>query len=136
MKKRRELSPAELEIAQRAMAHFQRCKKDNGLTQSKLADAVGMSQSAIGQYLNGEIPFNLPALILLAKEFGCTLQDLDPDCEHILPITPEEKALIAAYRDMTGRHDEASKKALLQVAELSPAYRVTLEHTAKTTPSD
>lgn len=125
-KNRRELTPAELKVAERAMTQFLRCKKESGLTQTKLAESANMSQSAAGQYLNGEIAFNLPTLILFAKQFGCTLQDLDPSCPYLLPANPEENALIAAYRDMKIRHDEGSKKALLQVAELSPAYRVTL----------
>jgi transcriptional regulator with XRE-family HTH domain len=135
-KLRRELTDTEKEAAKRLMRLFTAYKKAQNLTQTKLANRIGMSQSAVGQYLNGEIPLNLPALISFSQEFGCTIQDIDPTCPHIIPTSPEEKALIAAYRDMDYRHDQASKRALLQVAELSGAYRVTLEHNAKKEPAD
>lgn len=134
--KRRELTPQEKANANRLMAIFQCRKKDFGLTQTKLGEMVGMTQSGVGQYLNGELPLNLPALIVFAMALECQIQDIDPECPHQIPTTPEEKGLIAAYRDMKAREDLASQKALLQVAELSAAYRVTLENSAEKAPSD
>lgn len=124
--KRRELTLQETANANRLMSIFQERKKEKNLTQAKLGEMVGMTQSGVGQYLNGEVPLNLPALILFSMALECQLQDIDPDCPHLIPSSPEEKGLLAAYRDMKSRNDSASKKALLQVAELSPAYRLTL----------
>jgi transcriptional regulator with XRE-family HTH domain len=134
--KRRTLTPEELENAARLMAIFHQRKKQNSLTQAKLGEAVGMTQSGVGQYLNGEVPLNLTALILFSMALGCQLQDIDPDCPHLIPTSPEEKGLVAAYRDMKNRKDATSAKALLQVAELSPAYRATLEHNEDTILAD
>lgn len=134
--KRRELDPSERANADRLMAIFQEKKRTDGLTQGKLGDMMGMTQSGVGQYLNGEVPLNLPALLLFSIALEVELQDIDPDCPYLIPTSPEEKGLIAAYRDMKSRDDQASKKALLQVAELSPAYRVTLVNSGEADPAD
>lgn len=124
---RRELTPYEKDCASRLKEIFLH-KKDEGLTQSKLAEKTGMTQSAIGQYLNGKIPLNLEALILFSLHLDCKIQDIDPKNPIFLSIHEEERALISAYWEMKNSGNLAGKQALLQVAALSPAFGLKLPH--------
>jgi hypothetical protein len=75
-------------------------------------------------------------MIMFSIALKCRIQDIDPDCQYLILTTPEEKALNAAYRDLKSRGEVASQKALLGVAELSPAYHLTLERSKETIASD
>jgi transcriptional regulator with XRE-family HTH domain len=66
------------------------------ITQIKLAEAVGMSQTWVSQYKSGEQDADCDQLAAMAAVFGHTLSelfDLRPD--------PKERALLDAFRALT-----------------------------------
>lgn len=125
----RQLTEHEAACARRLQEIFSSRKKTKGITQAKLAEQMGISQSGVGQYINGSIPLNLQAIIMFSIHLECKVQDIDPECPVLLSVTPEEQALLSAYWEMETAGNQAGKQALLQVAALSPAFRATLEQT-------
>lgn len=99
MAKRRPLTAKELEIAARAKSIWEAKKKEEGLTQDDANSVLGWSQSAFGQYINGKIPFNLDALIKVAKYLGVPVARIDPDVHDIL-LSPEKPATPASADDV------------------------------------
>ena len=51
----------------------------SSLTQQEAADQLGVSQSAISQYLRGTIPLNTGAVIAFASLFEIDPTEIDPD---------------------------------------------------------
>jgi len=124
---RRPLTTEEKAWADRLMAIFQKRKDSHKISQVKLGDMIGISQSAVGQYLNGVIPLNLMAKISFAMALECTVQDIDPTCPYATPLTQAETALIEAYRDMKKQNDTQNQELLLFAASRSPAFQKALE---------
>jgi transcriptional regulator with XRE-family HTH domain len=65
------------------------------ITQVKLAEAVGMSQTWVSQYKSGDQDADIDQLAAMARVFGHTLTelvDLRPD--------PKERELVEAYRQL------------------------------------
>ena len=129
---RRPLTTEEKAWADRLMAIFQKRKDSHKISQVKLGDMIGISQSAVGQYLNGGIPLNLMAMISFSLALDCTIQDIDPNCPYKTPMTPEETALIEAYREMKKQNDTANHELLIFAASRSPAYQRAMQQTTKT----
>lgn len=129
---RRQLTDEEKAWAARLMAIFLNRKKSHKISQVKLGEMIGISQSAVGQYLNGSIPLNLMAMISFSMALDCTIQDIDPNCPYKTPMTPEETALIEAYRDMKKQNDTANHELLIFAASRSPAYQRAMQQTTKT----
>jgi len=50
---------------------------DPNLTQRKAASELGMSQSAVCQYLNNKIPLNIEIIIKFSKLFKVAPSDID-----------------------------------------------------------
>lgn len=73
MAKRRSLNSKEIEAARQLKALFNKRKKALGLTQEVAAEKLDMTQSALSQYLNAEIPLNIEALFKV-----CGLVDGNP----------------------------------------------------------
>lgn len=117
------------------MAIFSLRKKTHGLTQLKLGEMVGMSQSAVGQYLNGTIPLNLMAKVTFAMALDCPITDIDPDCPYETPLDQSEYALLQAYRQMKESGNVADQELLIFAAKRSPAYQRALEQASKNAPS-
>lgn len=124
-KRKRELTAEELACAARLKAIFL-TKKSQGLieNQTRLGEKVGISQSAVGQYLNGEIPLNLEAMLKFSAALGVAVTDIDPDAAT-LSLSKDEQLLLNAYRS----YGRAGKEALLRVAEMAPAYQPDKENT-------
>ena len=51
-------------------------RKELGLTQAALGDSLGVSQATVSEYLNGEIPLNIPAALKFAELLGVTLDEI------------------------------------------------------------
>lgn len=47
-------------------------KKDKGLTQKQIASEIGVSESQLTKYINGDIEIGLNSLVKLAKYFNCS----------------------------------------------------------------
>lgn len=105
-------------MAARLKSFFEIRKAEKQIrSQAELGEKIGISQSAVGQYLNGEIPLNIEAQFKFASALDINVADLNPDILSTL-LSNDEKSLISAYRNST----ETGKEALLKVAELAPAY--------------
>jgi transcriptional regulator with XRE-family HTH domain len=77
------------------------------ITQVKLAEAVGMSQTWVSQYKSGEQDADCDQLAVMAQVFGHTLNelfDLRPD--------PKERALIEAFRALAPEKRDLSIRML------------------------
>lgn len=64
--------------------NVKRLRKKKGISQYKLAENVGVSQSAIAQY---EIGIKVPTIVIGAK----LAKELDVTCEDLLNDIQEEK---------------------------------------------
>jgi transcriptional regulator with XRE-family HTH domain len=111
MKKKRDLSAGEKLCAQRAKSLYEK----SGKTQEDIGYELGMTQSAVTQYLNGHIPMNFGIKISLAKCFAVPITAIDPELEDILHLSQDEQALLRSYRQA----DDTGKALTLGVAERS-----------------
>ena len=87
-------------------------RKERGLTQKELAEAVGVTIGTISAYECGTSYPKRRNLAALAAHFGVSASALLPQ-EHIMPVYEDELALVARYRsaDLEGR------RALLEAAK-------------------
>lgn len=74
------LTPEQLADAARLKTKFEQWKlrrKEEGQPGSQMAlgHLLEMNQSAVSQYLNGNIPLNAPVAAKFAKVFGCQIDD-------------------------------------------------------------
>ncbi|MBO0369259.1 LexA family transcriptional regulator [Pseudomonas putida] len=53
-------------------------RKEAGLTQAEIADALGISQAAVSHYLNGENPLNTRVAAVFAQKLGVPVQAFSP----------------------------------------------------------
>ncbi|ELV1369893.1 LexA family transcriptional regulator [Escherichia coli] len=67
MEKKRRLTTEQLQDATRLKALYDSKKKELGITQADMADELDISQGAVGHYLNGRNPLNLPVAAKFAK---------------------------------------------------------------------
>lgn len=91
---RKEPTQYEKSVAARA----KRIAEDKRITQEEIAESLGITQGAVGQYLNGHIVINLKRLLDLCKALSCAPHDLDPE-QHIFDLYREdEKEIISLIR--------------------------------------
>ena len=112
---RRKLTAHEKACAARLKAMWFAKRNKEGLTQQDIAEFMGMSASAIGQYLNGKIPLNLKVIVKFAKYFNCDVSEIDPSDPLSNTLSDDEKKLILAFRSSGARQ----KSMLLDVAALA-----------------
>lgn len=67
MEKKSRLTTEQLQDAARLKALYDSKKKELGITQADMADELDISQGAVGHYLNGRNPLNLPVAAKFAK---------------------------------------------------------------------
>lgn len=78
---------------------------NQGISQQKLADAVGVSQQSINRYENQQIEPDIDTLIRFADYFGVSLDDL---LGHPAPgMTEEEQRLLQDYRRLSRREKDS-----------------------------
>lgn len=80
------LTPEQKADAERLNARFKARKlEEPGLTQAVLADDLGFStQSAVSQYLRGEVPLNVEAAVKFADRLGCMVSDFSPTMQQVI----------------------------------------------------
>ncbi|HFE1795578.1 TPA: LexA family protein [Yersinia enterocolitica] len=78
MEKRKELTTEQLEDAKRLKALYESKKKTLGITQYTIADDLGISQGAVGHYLNGRNALNAPIASVFAKALQVSISDFSP----------------------------------------------------------
>ena len=84
-------------------------RKENGISQQKLADAIGMSQQSINQYENHDTEPDIMTLCKLADYFETSVDYLIGHTDirnHIEPtsayhLNADEGAIIDRYRALT-----------------------------------
>lgn len=72
------VTPDKREIAERLYHTWQRKKRELGITQSSVAERLGISQSALSQYLHGVVATNTDIVIKLANVMGVDPKEIDP----------------------------------------------------------
>ncbi|EPE4838930.1 LexA family protein [Yersinia enterocolitica] len=78
MENKKELTTEQLEDAKRLKALYESKKKSLGLTQYTIADDLGISQGAVGHYLNGRNALNAPIASGLAKILQVSIAEFSP----------------------------------------------------------
>lgn len=82
-----------------------------GLTQTKLAKTLGMTQPAISQYLTGKVPLNTDFIIKLANALKVPPTELDPGLQQVLFLA-KRKRIIPVINDNSSRELFADENAL------------------------
>ncbi len=72
------LTPEQLDDAKRLKALYESKKKELGVTQYTIADELGISQGAVGHYLNGRIGLNVPILAGFARILQVQSAEISP----------------------------------------------------------
>lgn len=92
--RRRELTPEEVADAKRLKAAWLAYKDANpGANQTWLAAESGLgTQGAVGQYLRGKIPLNMPALLAMCRVMQLNPSDISPRLGMNLIISDEAHA--------------------------------------------
>jgi transcriptional regulator with XRE-family HTH domain len=88
-------------------------RKQAGLTQAELGEAVGLHQTQIGNLENGSRNLTLEWARRIARVLDCSVADLLGEDDNPDRLTPEERELIAAYRQASA----AQQEILRRVAE-------------------
>ncbi|CND88290.1 XRE family transcriptional regulator [Yersinia nurmii] len=78
MKKKKPLTPEQIEDAMRLKSLYEAKKKSLHITQQGIADDLDVSQGAIGHYLNGRNPLNTKVAAAFAKHLQVAIADFSP----------------------------------------------------------
>ncbi|EIU7558161.1 LexA family transcriptional regulator [Providencia rettgeri] len=78
MKPEKKLTTEQLEDCRRLKALYESKKKELGITQQSIADALDISQGGVGHYLNGRNPLNLQTASVFAKILGVPISAFSP----------------------------------------------------------
>jgi transcriptional regulator with XRE-family HTH domain len=71
---------------------------------SELARRTGIPQSNMSRRLNGELPFDMDELELVAAALGISLGDLLPETAQVVPLLDEEVIKSRPLRSRPTRH--------------------------------
>lgn len=80
----RTITQDDLEAARRLRDQWNARQRERGFTQETASDALGMTQGAVSQYLNGRLALGVAATIRFARFLNCQPTDIRPDYEHML----------------------------------------------------
>ena len=78
MEKKKSLTPAQVADSQRLKALYEAKKKELGITQQSIADALDISQGAVGHYLNGRNALNTAVASVFARILRVSVGDFSP----------------------------------------------------------
>lgn len=95
-------------------------RKRAQLTQAQLAEATGVSQSAISQIENDVIGMDTVWMRAFARALRCDPADLLSDADNPARLEAEERALVDAFRAATPEQREMLLR-LTQKANTPPA---------------
>lgn len=87
----RYLTDEQKKDAQRLKSIYQSKKKDLGLSQASVADQMGITQSAIGHYINGRQPLNARVVSALAQILQVGAEEISPSLS--LQIAQQARSL-------------------------------------------
>lgn len=104
------------------VANLKKLRTAHGISQQKLAEAVGVSQQSINKYENHTVEPNIETLVLFADYFGVSVDHLigrtDGQFSPPLALTGEEGYLVARWRTLN-EADKAMLKNLLERLSVS-----------------
>ena len=116
---KQKLDQWQIEDAARLKAIFNRKKKLLGLTQEKLALAIGTNQqSGASNYINGYTALNIKVSLIFARELDCKIEEFSPTLAELIakskggPIEDVDNELI----EIAGEISADSQKFLISVA--------------------
>ncbi|HHQ6589182.1 TPA: LexA family protein [Serratia fonticola] len=78
MAKKKALTTEQLQDAMRLKALYESKKKSLGITQQTIADALDVSQGAVGHYMTGRNALNVAAASVFAKILEVSISDFSP----------------------------------------------------------
>ena len=78
METKKTLTTEQLEDATRLKALYESKKKQLKITQYTIADDMGISQGAVGHYINGRIALNVPVVTDFARILQVQVSDISP----------------------------------------------------------
>lgn len=94
-------------------------RKKAGLNQAELAEASGMTQTAISNYENGHRPLSLHNMRVFARLLKCTVADLLDPSDNPFMLDDDERKLVTDYRSA----DDMQREMVKRVAEPASTYR-------------
>jgi transcriptional regulator with XRE-family HTH domain len=125
MAKRRELTQSEKDAVERLKKIWSIKKAELKLTQEAAGLACGWSgQVAFAQYLNGNVPLNVEAVLRLSKVLRIHPTEIMPEIQELLPEVRGEATAV------TDVEQEAIALARL-ILELPPEQRVAIRGVAQ-----
>ena len=97
------------------VANLKKLRIKNGISQQKLADAIGTSQQSVNKYENHKIEPDIDTLIRIADYFGTSVDylightDIDHVIESLTPVdlNSEESELIDNYRKLSPKQKQS-----------------------------
>lgn len=103
---------------------LKRMRKEMHLSQTELANFVGVSLRTIGSWERGESYPNSEQLWNCAVALGCTPNDLlGWEVEEAESLTPEESQLLESYRECTAARRAAVMQSAADAVTLSRGER-------------
>ncbi|HDG8093106.1 TPA: helix-turn-helix domain-containing protein [Klebsiella oxytoca] len=101
MEKKKILTPAQVADSQRLKALYEAKKKELGITQQYIADALDISQGAVGHYLNGRNALNTAVASVFARLLGVSVSDFSPslakDISDMSSVASENTSFAGRY---------------------------------------
>jgi len=85
-----------------------------GINQTQLAAAIGLSKSAVSQLVNGVTNPSKPTLELLAAALGCTVGELTSEEAPEATLDLERDVPVPVAAKLIGKPEEFVRKALIQ----------------------
>ncbi|MEH4796495.1 S24 family peptidase [Enterobacter kobei] len=101
MEKKKILTPAQVADSKRLKALYEAKKKELGITQQSIADALDISQGAVGHYLNGRNALNTAVASVFARLLGISVSDFSPslakDISDMSSVASENTSFAGHY---------------------------------------
>ena len=101
MEKKKILTPAQVADSQRLKALYEAKKKELGITQQSIADALDISQGGVGHYLNGRNALNTAVASVFARILGVSVADFSPslakDISDMTSVASENTSFAGHY---------------------------------------
>lgn len=101
MEKKKILTPAQVADSKRLKALYEAKKKELGITQQSIADALDISQGAVGHYLNGRNALNTAVASVFARLLGVSVSDFSPslakDISDMSSVASENTSFAGHY---------------------------------------
>lgn len=97
-------------------------RKSHGLTQSKFAEEIHVTQAAVSQWETGKTTPDIQQVFIIAEFFGITVEDLSGDLDQISeqstkteesPATQAEDKFMEIYRQL----NEENRRQVVQYLE-------------------